>query len=891
MDSLLQLKQSLSDRYDIKREIGAGGMATGYRAQDLRHDRPVALKLLNPELGAVLGPERFLAEIRVTANLQHPNLLPLFDSGAVDGLLYYVMPFVDGETLRTRLNREKQLPVDEAVRITVAVANALDYAHSHGVIHRDLKPENILMQAGQPVIADFGIALAVSNAGGNRITQTGLSLGTPQYMSPEQATGDRVIDGRSDIYSLGAVAYEMFTGEPPHTGNTSQAIIARMLTEKPRPMRTSRAAIPEHVEYAVQRALEKLPADRFSTAHEFADAIEGRSTAGTTGLYAFTHSGVHGTARSTWKSRLRDPVTIGLAAVAIAAMVFAAFRKPATSTAERVVRFVLSTPDSLKPGGNSPWPAAISPDGSVVVYAPRTAPQLYFVRTDQLEPRPIGGTEGASQVLFSPDGEYVAFESNGKLRKVKLDGTAPIAVTDAQANNGADWTTQDEIIIGSEGAKRGLSRVSAAGGDIVEFVKPNKGKGENDYVWPIASPDGKALVFAIWYGSLASSKLATVSVGGKDVVELGVKGIRPLAILGRTLVYVQADGAVMGLKLNGSYRKADGDPVPVLDPVLVTAGLNGNSDIFVSQGGALVTARGGSSSRLSWITKDGTTTPVAQEVRVFGGPRISPDGQRIAVTVNDQGKTDVWINDLANKTFSRLTSMQTAATPVWSHDGGSIFYIAVDDKDRFAIWVQRADGGTAGQRIVGTDGPATAVTVAPDGKALVFCAYTDNSWNLFRVALDSNSVVRPYLKTISNETGPSFSPDGHWIAYTSDQSGRSETFIRSFPDPSAQVQISTGGGDEPVWSADGTRVYYRAVGGNVLLEAKLEKAPSTRVVARDTVVTQMGSMLPSSLSQGYDVTRDGRILGRLSNNNTFQLVVVPNWRTEMERRLASAAKH
>ena len=240
MDALFQLKESLADRYDIKREIGAGGMATVYLAQDLRHDRPVALKLLNPELGAVLGVERFLAEIRVTANLQHQNLLPLFDSGAADGLLFYVMPFVEGESLRARLAREKQLPVDEAVRMTVAIANALDYAHSHGVIHRDLKPENILLQAGQPVIADFGIALAVSNAGGSRITQTGLSLGTPQYMSPEQATGDRVIDGRSDIYSLGAVAYEMLTGDPPHTGSTSQAIIARMLTEKPRSMRTAR---------------------------------------------------------------------------------------------------------------------------------------------------------------------------------------------------------------------------------------------------------------------------------------------------------------------------------------------------------------------------------------------------------------------------------------------------------------------------------------------------------------------------------------------------------------------------------------------------------------------------------------------------------------------------
>src|SRR5687767_7789976 len=285
MDPLLKLQESLSERYDIKREIGAGGMATVYLAQDLRHDRPVALKLLNPELGAVLGVERFLAEIRVTANLQHPNLLPLFDSGAADGLLYYVMPFVEGESLRARLEREKQLPIDEAVRITVSIANALDYAHSHGVIHRDLKPENILMQAGQPVIADFGIALAVSKAGGNRITQTGLSLGTPQYMSPEQATGDRVIDGRTDIYSLGALTYEMLVGDPPHVASTSQAIIAKLLTEKPASIRARRPNVPLHVEAAVGCALEKFAADRFATAKEFADAMEGRSIVLTSAAY------------------------------------------------------------------------------------------------------------------------------------------------------------------------------------------------------------------------------------------------------------------------------------------------------------------------------------------------------------------------------------------------------------------------------------------------------------------------------------------------------------------------------------------------------------------------------------------------------------------------------
>src|SRR5215212_1456823 len=514
MDALLQLKESLSERYDIKREIGAGGMATVYLAQDLRHDRPVALKLLNPELGAVLGVERFLSEIRVTANLQHPNLLPLFDSGAADGLLYYVMPFVEGESLRSRLTREKQLPVDEAVRMTVAIANALDYAHSHGVIHRDLKPENILLQAGQPVIADFGIALAVSNAGGNRITQTGLSLGTPQYMSPEQATGDRVIDGRSDIYSLAAVAYELLTGEPPHTGSTAQAIIARMLTDKPRSMRSTRAAIPEHVEFAIQHALEKLPADRYSTAHEFAEALLGHATAGTTSLFASAQALQRARAQKSWKARLLDPVVLGFAALAAASLAYAFFNKPEVQEQQRPVRFVLFTPDSLRPFDNVPWPAAISPDGGTVVYSAsgESGTMLYSVRSDQLDARPIPGTVEGSQVHFSPDGQWVAFEADGKLRKVRLDGSAPITITGAGSDNGADWTSRDEIIVASEGNKRGLSRVSAAGGELVEFAKPDTTKGETDFLWPIATPDGKTVVFAKWFGSLSSAQLATASI-------------------------------------------------------------------------------------------------------------------------------------------------------------------------------------------------------------------------------------------------------------------------------------------------------------------------------------------------------------------------------------------
>ncbi|MFN2315978.1 MAG: protein kinase, partial [Gemmatimonadales bacterium] len=268
-----RLTAALSRSYRLERELGAGGMATVYLAEDLKHTRQVAVKVLKPELGAVLGAERFINEIRTTANLQHPNLLPLFDSGEADGFLFYVMPYVEGETLRARMDAERQLPVEETVRLMALLAGALDFAHARGVVHRDLKPENILLQAGQPIIADFGIALAVAQAGGERVTQTGLSLGTPHYMSPEQAAGTPTVDARSDQYALGATAYEMLTGEPPHTGATTPAIIARLMTERPRSIRAVRPAVPPGVETAIFRALEKSPADRFPSCGAFAAAL------------------------------------------------------------------------------------------------------------------------------------------------------------------------------------------------------------------------------------------------------------------------------------------------------------------------------------------------------------------------------------------------------------------------------------------------------------------------------------------------------------------------------------------------------------------------------------------------------------------------------------------
>ena len=368
MDPRQTLTTALAGRYEIVREIGAGGMATVYLARDLRHDRDVALKLLKPELGAVLGVERFLSEIKTTAKLQHPHILPLLDSGDASGLLFYVMPYVEGESLRARLERERQLPVPEAVRIAREVASALDYAHRHGVIHRDIKPENILLHDGQALVADFGIALAVQSAGGQRMTQTGLSLGTPQYMSPEQAMGEKVVDARSDIYALGAVTYEMLAGDAPFTGSSVQAIVAKVLSERPTSLHTLRDTVPAGVEEAVFTALAKLAADRFASAKEFADALGAPGAATATRATART-SGTQAAARRL-SERLTDPIVLALAAMLVVAVALAGRGWTGTTApdADSLVRFAIEVPQYVSAGASLGSGIAVSPDGRAIVY-------------------------------------------------------------------------------------------------------------------------------------------------------------------------------------------------------------------------------------------------------------------------------------------------------------------------------------------------------------------------------------------------------------------------------------------------------------------------------------------------------------------------------------------
>ena len=899
-DLRAQLASNLTDRYEIDREIGRGGMATVFLARDVKHDRQVALKVLDPELGAVLGAERFLAEIKVTANLQHPNLLPLFDSGESAGLLFYVMPFVEGESLRARLEREKQLPVDEAIRISVAIANALEYAHAHGVIHRDLKPENILMQHGQPVIADFGIALAVSKAGGARITQTGLSLGTPQYMSPEQATGDRVIDGRSDIYSLAAMTYEMLAGEPPHSGTTAQAIIARVLTDKPRSLRSTRAAVPEYVEAAIEHALEKLPADRFASAREFADALQGRGAMGMAGTSQRTQA-MHAAAARGWRSRLSDPVLVVLGVVAIgasaAALMFARRASGTPAGLDHTIRFVVAATDSVQPDGSLyPWPAAISPDGSMIVYKGKRdgKTMLYLLRTDRIEPRPIPGTENAFEPAFSPDGQWIVFGETGLEKKVRLDGSAPVKITDGGAANGIDWTAHDELILGAQGTTHGLTRVSVTGGDLQPLTRVDSAKGAFEHLWPVTSADAKYVVFTIWHGAQPSAELAVAAIADGVVAPLGIKALRPLALLDGALLYVKMDGSVMAVPVDLAGRKVTGNPVSVHDPVQVNAGNNGNSGIFVSRGGALVTTRGSTTGQLSWLARDGSVRSISPDIRTFDRPRLSPDGRRIAVGVlgSDATKADVWIFDLGNSTLSRLTSLETVNGFEWTRDGSALIVTSTDASTRFAIWSQPMSGAAPPTKLAELDELTFSGVLAPDGSALLTSVLHNSTWSVMRVPLTPAGGGKPeiFLDSKGTDWGPRFSPDGRWVAITSDESSRTEVYIRSYPEPGVRVQVTDAGGGSPKWAPDGKSLYYHS--GSDIVQAKLEFTPSPRIVSRDVAFHNVNDYdTPDFGFAGFDLTADGsKAVVVRPTSNTFRLVVSPNWLIEFRQRMAEANK-
>ncbi len=857
-------------------------MATVYLAEDLKHDRKVAVKVLRPELAAVLGAERFVQEIKTTANLQHPHILPLFDSGEADSFLYYVMPFIDGETLRDKLNREKQLGIDEAVQITTEVADALDYAHRHDVIHRDIKPENLLLHDGRPMVADFGIALAVSAAAGGRMTETGLSLGTPHYMSPEQATAEKDLTNRSDIYSLGAVLYEMLTGDPPHTGSSTQQIIMKIVTEEAQPVTNARKSVPPNVAATTAKALEKLPADRFDSAARFAEALTNTSFAlpGTRDIKADVKTPVG------WRQRLAVPMTV-FAALMLMLVVWGWFRAPASSgTPTRVMIPV--------PEGHQMWlgqtpQLAISPDGRTLVYY--TDGLLHVRSLDSFDDVPLAGTKAAKTPFFSPDGKWIGFHEvitgNAGLKKIAVEGGPVLSIMAAPTNLGADWSAEGDIVHVPVLGSSGLWLMADDGSGSHQITTVLDSALETAHLWPQLLPDGKSVLFTVIgpSGGWEDGRLVVQDIASGErraVVEQATYG---RYVSAGHIVYAQADGTILAVPFDLGRLRVRGAPFPVASEVRV-ANWGGAAFFAVSDGGTFAFVRGTSGTRflLNWLDRDG------EVVRQLGPPlngarqTVSPDGGRIALEILQPNHNDIWLVDVASGRREHFTFESTQdESPVWSPDGQRIAYSSAWTGQSRRIYVKLVDGSSDPVLIYTGDYHLHLTDWSPDGKWLAFYQFhPETGQDVWLVSADGEGQMVPVVTTLGVQAGAMFSPDGRWLAYVSDESGRFEVYSVSFPELGSKIQISADGGAAPRWNGRGDELFYVSQDGDITVVSVNTQG---RFLRSGTPRTLFRTSMPGI--PAFDVTPDGQHFAVLVPNPDAparEIRVVLDWFEELKGR-------
>ncbi|WP_053333950.1 protein kinase domain-containing protein [Gemmatimonas phototrophica] len=823
-----RLITALADRYRIERELGAGGMATVYLAQDLKHDRLVAVKVLKPELAAVLGGERFVVEIKTTASMSHPHILPLFDSGTADGFLFYVMPFIDGETLRSKLDRETQLGIDDAVRIAREVLDALDYAHARGVIHRDIKPENILMQGGRPLIADFGIALAVSAAAGGRMTETGLSLGTPHYMSPEQATAEKEISGRSDVYSLASVLYEMLCGEPPHMGNSAQQIIMKIITEPAAAVTKYRKSVPGNVAAAVAKALEKLPADRFESAKAFAEALGNPA-------FALAATAAVGGAQASPEGRSRRLATVVASVVAVLALGAAAAGWMRTMPEEPFRRYDLTLGTLQISGTND---IAISPDGRTLALSAREGSDgtAIYVRTLDVDLgfRKLAGSESGLFPTFSPDGQWLAFQrtSDRSLVKIPVGGGGAVTVVPAGKLDPIlpQWGHPDTIVFTGP---TGVFRVPAAGGPVVPMPKVKSSS-------IFALPDGAGLLFAendqVSYYDFAKDSVSVVLPVGDA----------PMYAPSGHLLFVSPEGGLFAVAFDLATHMATGTPVRVLERVGRTGLARGYA---MSQNGVVVqrdaAANIGGLNVPVLVTLGGAHDTLRLPTGRRTNLRFSPDGRALAMTVGSaqrSGDSEIFTLDVNTRTYTQLTFDGDRDSPVWSPDGQRIAFMTRADSNPAAedLFITFADNHAPARRITTLRSREIIADQWLDDTLLLFTSLSpERRRDILFMRPDSGSTPVPYLRSPENEFESRVSPDRRLLAYTSTEGGGDlSVWLRDFPTPVGKWAVSRGLSRAPRWSPDGRYLYYWRPSPQLdsLYRVRVDRTPSVVIQAPEFVV-------------------------------------------------------
>jgi serine/threonine-protein kinase len=881
------LGASLSDRYRIERELGAGGMATVYLAADLKHDRQVAIKVLKPDLAAVLGAERFVQEIKTTAALSHPHILPLFDSGEAGGYLYYVMPYLQGETIRDRLNRETQLGIEEALKITTEVADALDYAHQNGVIHRDIKPENILLHHGRPMVMDFGIALAVSAAAGGRMTETGLSLGTPHYMSPEQATADKSITGRSDIYSLASVCYEMLAGEPPHSGGSAQAIIMKIVTDVPRPVAELRKSVPTNVAAALMKALEKLPADRFDSAKAFAEALADRHF---TIVPEAAAPGLSGRALGHW---LRNPISLlALVWPVVVAGVLSlqASRRTVEVVPQPVVAFTLVDSLSSPPSG-----IAVADDGTIIR---AQGGRLLVRRRGDLTESELPLPEGlrVSGVLkISPGGTDVAhFIRSGvgeaerySLRRTSLsDGTSSTLWTASSAQEFAwivAWGEDGWVYFSKWGSTvdQALVRVRDTGGDV-EVILPSL------VIDAVLLPGAETLVTCQPYGARYMYRVIALDLASGDTASVASDACSPGWLPTGHLLLAYRDGTLRALPFDPDRLMVTGPPMPVLEGVAISSG---RAHYAVSRSGMLVYVAGlvpgeDVARQMALVELGGGVTELPLRPTNHGDGAFSPDGRTLAYVRDDQ----IWLFDLDLGTHRQFTTGGSDHLgPTWSPDGARLAYGALrGEGNQGDVYVQALEGDPVGRHIGGTPDRADAPTQwLSDGTILFSTGFPQD---ILTLSADRSGTPEPVLQAEWGEVEPKLSPDERWLSYATSESGSFQVVVRAWPGLDRKSVIA-----EPdlsmahFWAPDGRTLYYQD--GDSLMAASLSGSDSLVVSARSVAVPRLGGFVNALHPDGrrFLVLRSPTSPARGSQSPPLSLVVVTGWLDAVNQRLAASA--
>jgi serine/threonine-protein kinase len=880
--------------YEILAPLGAGGMGEVYKAKDTRLGRDVAIKVLPAEFSADSARlQRFEQEARAASALNHPNIVTIHDIGQVDSVPYIAMELIEGNSLR-ELMSAGPISVRKLLGIAAQAAEGLAKAHSAGIVHRDLKPENLMVSTdGFVKILDFGLAkLTVESAETpSRVptiarpeTHPGTVMGTVGYMSPEQAAG-QTLDFRSDQFSFGSILYEMATGQRAFQRATSVDTLSAILHEEPEPIASLAPRSPAPLRWIAERCLAKDPRERYASTVDLArDLASVRQ-------HISELSGGEATLPSTGRPRHRERLAWSIATATLVlglVVVLLARGRVATSRNRQLMRLNLTFPSATSPiaflADISGPVLSLSPDGTHLVYVGVSSEgrRLYLRSLDQFSVTPISGTEGGASPFFSPDGQWIGFWADRKLKKVSLAGGQPLTLCDAAVPRGASWGP-DGTILFSPWSSSSLWRVSDKGGDAKPFTTLDAAKGEGTHRWPEILPGGKTAIFTIHgtSGNYDDARIGAVHLetGERKSVLQGGTDARYLST--GHLVYLRS-GSLYAVPFDLKGLAVTGPPVPVLDDVGYY-GIVGRANYAFSASGTLVyfgrdlqEAEG----QLVWVDRKGVTRPIMEARRSYSDVRISPDGSRVATVVGHPG-SDIWIYDLERNSWDRLTSGSLHNNPVWTPDGQRLAFASNRSGSFNAFWMP-IDRSQPAEQLTRSDQWIFPTSFSPDGRSLLVNSMTPNMGaDIAVVSLDGDRTTRTLLRTPSSEEGARFSPNGHWIAYQSDESGRAEVYVTGYPGPGGRHQISTEGGEDPVWSRDGLELFYWCSGKLMGVAVK--------------TAAQFSAGLPKPLFEmkdlvSYDVSPDGqrfaavRATARDSASST--LAVVLNWFEDIKRRTA-----